>query len=107
MFKPQITLLITALANSSVLAAPPVLPSPRKTVPRRRPLFAPGIDGLEARVHLNGASGGVQIGVDQTTANLLYQDFMNNSQVPSGNTGNVAAGIAGGLARSILRPSRK
>ena len=53
-------------------------------------------------MQLNGASGGVQIGVDQTTANLLYQDFMNNSQVPSGNTGNVAAGIAGTLSPQYL-----
>ena len=80
----------------------PVLLRPRRTVPRRRRLFAPGIDALEARVQLNGASGGVQIGVDQTTANLLYQDFMNNSQVPSGNTGNVAAGIAGTLSPQYL-----
>ncbi len=53
-------------------------------------------------MQLNGASGGVQIGVDQTTANLLYQDFMNNSQVPSGNTGNVAARIAGTLSPQYL-----
>jgi hypothetical protein len=53
-------------------------------------------------VQPNGASGGVQIGVDQTTANLLYQDFKNNSEVPSGNSGNVAAGVAGTLSPQYL-----
>jgi hypothetical protein len=80
----------------------PLLPLHQGSVPRRRRRFAPGIDALEARVQLNGASGGVQIGVDQTTANLLYQDFMNNSQVPSGNSGNTAAGIAGTLSPRYL-----
>ncbi len=44
----------------------------------------------------------VQAGVDQFTANILYQQFYNNAYLASGWTGNVAADGAGSLSPDYL-----
>jgi hypothetical protein len=69
----------------------------------RRPQSKPAVEPLEERVAQNGSSGGVLIGQTQQIANILYWRIQNDASVPSGYSGNAAAGVPGGLSDSYLQ----